>query len=121
MAIYSKIINPEDIDKLPLKNLAVFLVIANFVVLFISFLSITILPPQIPIYFGLPANEEQIAKSYFIILPSLSAILTVFINLYLSIKISSIYIKKMLIFGTFAITALSTIATLKIIFLLGSI
>lgn len=108
-------------EKLPLFNLIIILIIINLIILVIGLISKLILPPQIPIFFGLPQTEEQLGPSILIIMPTAICLAFILINTYVATKIENNYIKKALVFGSLAITLLSTIAILKIIFLVGSL
>jgi hypothetical protein len=80
-----------------------------------------ILPPEIPLFYGQPQNEEQLANSIFIILPSLTAMFLTVLNAYLSIFADSTYLKKVLAFIAVSISILATVTVIKIILLVGSI
>jgi len=111
----------EKTNKLPLKNFIIVSFFVNIVCLILSFLSKIILPPEIPLFYGLPQNQEQITKSFYLFLPSgISLVLTV-INTYISLSINNIYLKKILAMATFLLTILSTVTLIKIIFLVGKI
>jgi len=107
-------------EKLPLRHLFIISLIINGVLVLSGLLAKFILPPEIPLYYGLPKNEDQLAKSIYIILPALISILITFTNTVLSIISTSIYLKKTLAFASISITILSIVATYKIIFLVGS-
>jgi len=108
-------------ERLPLKYL--FVTSFGLNALFIAFglLSTFLLPPEIPLFYGLPKTNEQLATSIFIILPSSISLLMTFINSIISINVESQYLKKTLAFTSIAITILNIIATYKIIFLVGSL
>lgn len=107
MAIYQKIVTA--------------CTITNLIVILIGLLAKFILPPQIPIFFGFPQTEEQLASSLFIVIPPIISLFFITLNSIFAIKMESNYIKKSLAFASFAVTLLSTIAVIKIIFLVGSI
>lgn len=107
-------------EKLPLRHLFIISLIINGVLVLSGLLAKFILPPEIPLYYGLPKNEDQLAKSIYIILPALISILITITNTVLSIISTSIYLKKTLAFASISITILSIVATYKIIFLVGS-
>lgn len=108
-------------EKLPLKSLFVISVITNTIFILISFVSQLLLPPVIPLFYGLPKNAEQLAASLFIVVPSVIAIVFTIINAMISIKVEGQYLKRTLAFASISITLLSVVATYKIIFLVGSI
>jgi len=121
MAIYQKIIIDPRFEKLPLKKLLIVSFTLNLIMIIIGLLAQFILPPEIPLLFGLPQTAEQLIPSVYIILPSIIALVISFLNSLIAINLDGQYIKKTLAFSTVLISILSTIATLKIIFLVGSI
>lgn len=113
-------INPR-LEKLPLKSLFISTFVINGLVIAVSLLSRYILPPEIPLFYGLPKNESQLASSIYIILPSVVSIIITAINLTISLLTDNQYFKKVFAIASVSITALGVIATLKIIFLVGTI
>ncbi|HCR35570.1 hypothetical protein A2130_02530 [Candidatus Woesebacteria bacterium GWC2_33_12] len=120
MALPKQIIDPR-FERLPLFKLIIVTIVTNIVVILLGILSKIILPPQIPIFFGLPQTEEQLAPALFITIPPIISLIFVLINSIMAINLESSYVKKSLAFASLAVTLLSTIAVFKIIFLVGSI
>lgn len=106
---------------IPLKRLLVSSLVISVITIVLGLLAQLILPPQIPLYYGLPQTSEQITPSIFIILPSLLSIIITIINTSFSTKIHDIFLKKTLAFASISVSVLATITTYKIIFLVGSI
>lgn len=109
------------LERLPLKNLVVFCFIVNLLIIGISLLANLILPPQIPLFFGLPQTEKVLTSPLLLLIPSILTLIIILINTLLALKIDLYYLKKTLAFATFSVTLLNIIATIKIIFLVGSI
>lgn len=126
MATYSKIKFDRlikignDFERLPLKKVILASLIINVSILILSLVAQIILPPIVPIFFGLPQTEEQLAPSIFIGLPQIISIIFILVNTLISTNIDGQYVKKTLAFSSFSLTILSTIATLKVIFLVGT-
>lgn len=112
----------EQIKKsgIPLKSLFTISIIINVVIALVGLTSTFILPPEIPLFYGMPKNDSQLVPSFMIILPSLITLILTIFNLILAIKLNGQYIKKALAFTSISLTLLNIIATLKIIFLVGS-
>jgi len=126
--LYIKKVNfPKDIkvdprfEKLPLKNLIIFSLATNLLFLLIAGLSTFILPPEIPLFYGLPKTSEQLVKSFLITIPSLITFILTIINSVIAINIEGQYLKKALAFVTILLTVLNIVTTYKIIALVGSI
>ena len=77
------------------------------------------LPPLIPLFYGLPKTEEQVATSISLVIPGILATSVILINLLISQITNDDYLKKILILTGVVSAFLSTITTLKIIFLVG--
>lgn len=121
MALLKQITIDPRFERLPLFKLIISTVITNLIVILIGLAAKFILPPQIPIFFGFPQTEEQLAPSLLIIIPPIISLFFTIINSVAAINIESSYIKKSFAFASLAVTLLSTIAVIKIIFLVGSI
>ena len=111
----------EKFGRLPQKRFYIIAFFVNLVIIGISFLSRFILPPQIPLFYGFPQNQQQLSPSYLLFLPALVSLAITVINAYLSIFVDNNYLKKVLAITPLLITLLSSITILKIIFLVGSI
>lgn len=116
-----KFINTEKFERLPLKRYYIFAFFFNIFIISIGLLSQFILPPEIPLYYGLPQNDEQLAPAALVILPSLVAMFMTVLNAYFSMFAESTFLKKVLAFTSIAVSLLSAITIVKIIFLVGSI
>lgn len=117
MALFTKIIDKP----LPLKPLFIISIVVSFLFILGGLICQLILPPEIPLFYGLPKNSEQLAPSLFIVIPSLISLLITIVNAIISINIDGVYLKKTLAFASISVCLLSVIATYKIIFLVGSI
>lgn len=80
-----------------------------------------ILPPEVPLFYGLPQTENQLASPIWIVLPSLIALVITLLNGSSTLKMHDNYLKKVLATTSIFCSLLAVITTLKIIFLVGSI
>lgn len=108
-------------EKLPLKYLFVISFFINLIFILFGLASTFILPPEIPLFYGLPKNSAQLAKSLYIIIPAAVSMVITIVNAVISINIESQYLKRTMAFASLSVTILSVIATYKIIFLVGSL
>lgn len=77
------------------------------------------LPPQVPLFYGLPVGESQLVSSWgFLISPTAAFVITI-VNIFISSLVSDNFYKRVLIISSFFISILVIITTLKIIFLVG--
>lgn len=78
------------------------------------------LPPEVPLFYGLPRTEEQLVPSLSLIIPSLASIAIIVVNLLISQFLKDDYLRKVLVLVGVTGVFFATITTLKIIFLVGS-
>ena len=78
------------------------------------------LPPQVPIFFGLPKSEAQLTSSIGLLIPSFISGAIVVFNLVVIFFIKEDFFKKALIMASYLCVFFSTIATIKIILLFAS-
>ncbi len=86
----------------------------------IALLAQSVLPPQIPLFYGLPVGTEQLSPSYGLLIPGGLAFIINFVNLLLLSKIKDDYLKKVLLISSYIVAFFVIITTIKIIFLVGS-
>lgn len=121
MAIYQKVNIKADFEKLPLKKTVLFALFLSVITFLIGLLSQIFLPPEIPLFYGMPYGESQVAKSIFILTPPAISLVFIFINIILTLKLESQFIKKTLITASLFISILSFIAVFRIISLVGQL
>jgi len=109
------------LEKLPLKGYFNASWIINFIIIIFSLLIQKRLPPQIPIFYGLPQGEAQLSSSIGILVPSVSSLIFVSLNLFLINIIKDEFIKKILVIAGLATAVFASITVIKIIFLVGYI
>ncbi|OGM03155.1 hypothetical protein A2115_01405 [Candidatus Woesebacteria bacterium GWA1_41_8] len=92
----------------------------NIVIALASLLVLRSLPPQVPLFYGLPETEERLAASWMLAVPSAVSFLILLGNASLSLFTEDEFSKKILAASTLAASLFSAITTLKIISLVGS-
>ena len=106
---------------IPFGRFMVYGIFINLILVILIFIFRNNLPPQIPLFYGLPEGEEQLASGLTLALPSLLSLIISFLNLGLSFIIQEEFIKRALILSSLLVTLFSLITTLKIFFLVGNI
>ena len=106
--------------KIPYTKLLYVSLIANILVLIFLIVSGGNIPPEVPLYYGLPEGESQLAQKGSLFIPTLISIVFILINSLFAYFSKDDYMKKTLVIGSFAITFLSVVTTIKIAFLVGS-
>lgn len=93
----------------------------NLLFIILIFVSQKLLPPQIPLFYGMPEGEGQLASSLFLIIPCLSAIIISVVNVIAALIVGDGFLKKTLIIATIPITFFALITTVKIFLLVGAV
>lgn len=110
----------SDFAGLPLKN---FIVISYFVSIFTILLVILVknnLPPEVPLYYGLPRGNDQLTSTLGLTIPSIISIAVITINILIASLLRDDFFKKVLIAAGIASVFFSTTTILKIVFLVAS-
>jgi len=95
--------------------------IVNIIIIILVFVLGGFLPPEVPLLYGLPEGQDQLVSTYYLAIPALVSLIITIVNLILSSIVNDDLSKKALILISLVITLFSTITTIKIIFLVGSI
>jgi hypothetical protein len=104
----------------PFKNYLWVGVILNLVALAFVLLVQGRLPPQVPLFYGLPQGEEQLTKPIFLVLPALISLAIISINFLSSRFIKDDFLKKVLVVVGLATAVFAGITTFRIILLVGN-
>jgi len=103
-----------------MKNYVATAITINLLVI-LSVLAVTgFLPPQVPIFYGLPEGQDQLATSWFLILPAATSLFILVANLVVTPLIKEPFLQKTLVLAGITTAFFSTVTTAKIIFLVGS-
>lgn len=105
---------------IPFLKLIFIFVAINLSLIALVFLLKDRLPPEIPLFYGMPWGENQLAPQYLLSLPCALSITILLLNSIIVSIIEDVYWKKVLIVSAFAISILSIITTVKIALLVGN-
>lgn len=94
--------------------------ILNLCVIFLIFIFINHYPPVVPLYFGEPLGEGELAKNVFLAVPPFVVLITILINGFLINITKDSFIQHILVGLVYAGTILSSITIFKITLLVGS-
>jgi hypothetical protein len=111
----------ENITKLPFLKLVYLSIAINVVVIVAVLVFKKYIPPQVPVFYGLPEGENQLANMEELIIPSMASLLVILINISLASLLKNDYLKRTMIIVSLTISLLSLITTLEIVFLVGSL
>ena len=103
----------------PLKKLLLAAFILNIVVVLTAFFIRPLLPPQIPLYYGMAEAEKVVAPSWALVIPSLASLGILGINFALGLTLEDEFLKKTLVLTGLAASFFAIVTTLKIVFLVG--
>jgi len=121
MLFKQKLLSKIPIEKraFPFSRYVYSAVIINLIsLLFVLFVQ-AFLPPQVPLFYGLPQGEEQLFSPPGLILPAVFSFLAILINYSLINYTKGDFLKKILAAACLATAILSAITTTKIAFLVG--
>ena len=78
------------------------------------------LPPQLPLFYGLPEGKEQLTSRTGLVVAAFSSFTIVLVNAAFSGLLKNDFLRKTLIISGFAISLLSLITTTEIVLLVGA-
>jgi hypothetical protein len=78
------------------------------------------IPPQVPLFYGLPEGEEQLTSTTGLTIPSFVALIVIVVNTILATIFENNFVRNSLVLTSFAVTLFATITTIKVLFLVGS-
>lgn len=108
------------IERVPLKNFVYASFIISIVGILLIFLLQSILPPEVPLFYGLPEGEEQLTTSLGLTLPLVGSLIITILNTITVFFLQNSFLQKTLVMGAFAISFLSFVTIIKITLLVGS-
>ena len=109
------------VKSIPQFKYLVGIILFNVIVAVLVLLLQNNLPPTVPLYYGRPRGEEQLAPQLFLLVPPLSSAVVTIINGVIAYLISDQFVRKVVLGISCAVTILSTITVINIILLVGNI
>jgi hypothetical protein len=110
----------DRLESLPQRRLAYFSILLSILTIAVVFIAKGHLPPEVPLYYGLPISEEQMVPAIELTLPSIFAIALISLNILLALIINDKFLRHTLIVAGFAVSFFATVTTIKIVYLVGS-
>jgi len=92
--------------------------IVNVILILAVLLLMNRLPPVVPLFYGLPYGEEQLASKWSLIIPPIVALAFLGVNVFVTRTTKDDFIRQILTGLTVVTTALSTITVIRIILLI---
>jgi hypothetical protein len=105
----------------PFRKPLLLITAVNLVVISLVFILQRYLPPQIPLFYGMPEGEGQLATSPLLFLPSLVSLAIIWVNISIGLIIKDEFLKKVLVAACAPVTFFSLTTTVKIFFLVSSL
>lgn len=106
--------------EIPFKNIILAALLTNILAIGLVFLMRkNYLPPEVPLFYGLPEGEAQLAPSINLIFPSILSLVVISLNILLISVIKDGFLKNTLSIVSLIVTFFSLITTIKIVFLVG--
>lgn len=107
-------------NKIPFKNSFGVALLTNFLMIILILALQGFLPPVVPLFYGQPQGEAQLARSIFLILPPAISFLITLANAFLSTLIKNKFLQTILLGLAVVVTVFSSVTVVKIILLVGS-
>lgn len=107
------------LNAVPLKNYLIFSFILPLALIGVIVALHGFIPPQLPLFYGLPTGESQLASSWGILIAPATSIVISVVNLAIIFRVENVFYKRILVVSSFLIATLVTITVVKIIFLVG--
>src|SRR3989344_1215028 len=108
------------IERVPLKNFVYLSFIISIVGILLIFLLQSKLPPEVPLFYGLPEGEEQLTTSLGLTLPLVGSLIITILNTITVFFLQNSFLQKTLVLVSFAVSFLSFVTIVKITLLVGS-
>lgn len=108
------------LSEIPYFKAAIVVIILNILVVISVFFLQRYLPPEIPLFYGLPETVEQLATTRSLIIPPAITIAIIIVNTTLCIFVKDDFLKKTLMISSLATFVFSIIAVTRIFLLVGS-
>src|SRR3989304_9767447 len=86
-----------EIGGYPLKKIILSALVLNLIVGMLAFLIQPLLPPQIPLFYGMAEAEKVIAPAWALVIPSLASLGILGINFALGLTLEDEFLKKTLV------------------------
>jgi hypothetical protein len=108
------------VGKLPFPKLIYASFFLSLITIILVFVFKNNLPPELPLFYGLPEGEEQLTNTFGLITPVLVALSVLLLNVFLSFFLENSFLQKTLVLSAMAISVFSSITVIKIALLVGS-
>jgi hypothetical protein len=112
-----KVVNNINLNSIPFMYLTLIVLLINILIIIFIIVYSPNLPPQSPLYYGLPRGEKQLAPPLSLILPILISSLFVAVNSIIAYYANSKYLKNILVLAGLFISLLSVITVVQILLL----
>lgn len=106
--------------KIPYLNLTFLFLFGNIVVIIGVVVFQNNLPPEVPLYYGLPRSTRQLATPLEMVIPLIISLLIMVVNNILALITENEFLKRVLIITSYFITIMAVITVVKIMFLVGT-
>lgn len=104
-------------------NIKVYLIsfLINLLLVFFVLIEKNIIPPEVPLLYGLPEGKSQLAKKPLLISPAIIAIIFTFTNFVICKKNKNNFVKKLSTYSLVPINFFSSMSIIRIITLVGNL
>ncbi len=107
------------LSKVPLRRYLYAAAILNLIVILALILLKNFLPPVAPVLYGRPTGESQLLPTLGLTIAPSVSLLIIITNTMIAALSKNSFLKKILVLNSLLASLLTTIAVLKIVFLVG--
>ena len=108
------------LSEIPFYKLALFVIVVNIILIVLILVFEKSIPPEIPLFYGLPESAEQLTTTRSLIIPPSASTMVIIINTTLAVFTKDDFLKKALMVSAIATGIFSSIAVFKVALLVGS-
>lgn len=112
---------PVSIQKIPFPYITGTVFLLNLGIIGYVIFAQSYLPPRVPLFYGQPRGEAQLASKIMLIVPPLLSQLILVVNTIITVRIKDEFAAKALISFTVLCSIFASISVLKIISIVGSL
>ncbi|OGM02610.1 hypothetical protein A2115_01185 [Candidatus Woesebacteria bacterium GWA1_41_8] len=111
----------KTVSRIPFKKVVYLSLALSAFDILVVFLLQKNLPPEVPLYYGLPEGEGQLTTAAGLAIAGVFSMSVVLINVIISTLLQSEFLQRILVLTSFAVAFMSLFTTLEIVLLVGSL
>lgn len=107
-------------QKLPFTQVIIVTFVLSLFTVLVPFIFKKNLPPETPLFYGLPEGEKQLSAEIGLAIPGIISLCIALINTFLALFLKERFLKQTLLLASLGVSLLACITVIKIVILVGS-